>query len=338
MPRLVRLKLGLLAFAGRVWRVTKVAGLVSGAAGLVLAVFLGAQKGYAHVLTSPHFSLSTVSISTGPRLNRIDILNLSGVTIGDPLLQIDADAVAARIARHPWTATVRVQRQLPSSLVIDVSERKAAAVVALGALYLIDEAGRPFKRATMEEADGLVVLTGIDRATYVDAQGAAEGAFREALTVLGSWRTRGAFDRPEAGEMHIHSRYGFTLFFFEGGAEIRLGRGRYDEKLAQLDRILEAVSVGGRGGLGRLRLVHLDGGLGGLVPVSMDPDPIEEAAAAAAADTERARLKTVAKERFLKEQARANARAAKAAGGVSPSQAGAPDNLLVNTHQPQPID
>jgi len=33
----------------------------------------------------------------------------------------------------------------------------------MGALYLLDESGRPFKRATFEEADGLPVITGVTR-------------------------------------------------------------------------------------------------------------------------------------------------------------------------------
>jgi hypothetical protein len=59
-------------------------------------------------------------------------------------------------------------------------------------------------------------------------------------------------------EVNIDPAFGFTLFLLDGGAELRLGRGRYGEKLAQLDQILEAVAAKELGGLAALRIVHLD--------------------------------------------------------------------------------
>ena len=52
------------------------------------------------------------------------------------------------LAAHPWIASARVRRELPSALAIEVTERRAVASALLGALYLLDAGGRPFKRAT----------------------------------------------------------------------------------------------------------------------------------------------------------------------------------------------
>src|SRR6185436_5239427 len=142
------------------------------------------------------------------------------------LLAVDTDVVAARLARHPWIASARVRRELPSALVIDVTERRAAAVAAMGGtgggLYLVDETGRPFKRATLDEADGLVVLTGVSRAEYTLLPVVAEAALREALSLLGEYRA--AAGRPPLSEVHVDPRSGFSLFLYDGGGEIRLGR------------------------------------------------------------------------------------------------------------------
>ena len=230
---------------------------------LLLAVLVGAawggRIGFRHLVSSPRFQLRAVEYSPTAHLGSDDMLALAGVSMGDKLLAVDTDEVAAHVARHPWVAKVRVSRQLPSTLVVEVDERQAVAVAALSGLYLIDESGRPFKRATMDEADGLPGLTGIDRVRYAEIREGSEAAFREALLVLRQYRERTT--RPMVGEVAIDPSFGFSLFLLEGGAEIRLGRGNYSKKLALFDQILESV------GAKEIRIVHLDLPESGKIPV-----------------------------------------------------------------------
>ncbi len=215
-------------------------------------VVAGGRLGVEHVLASPRFAVREVQVSLTTHARRQEILSLAGVREGDRLLAVDTDVVARRVATHPWVASVLVRRQLPSVLSVDVVERRAAAAVSLGGLYLIDESGHPFKRATMDEVEGMPVLTGLERAQYGAMRGATEAAFREALAVLGQYRAQ--TDRPAVSEVNIDPRYGFTLFFLDGGTEVRLGRGGYGKKLARLDQILEAVKTAST-----VKVIHLDG-------------------------------------------------------------------------------
>ncbi len=224
--------------------------------GLLALLLGGGRLGLEQLSASPRYALRNLEISPTTRISPDEIIALCQVADGDRLLKLDPDAIAARVAEHPWAAEVRVRRRLPSVLQVQVVERKAVASVNLGGLFLIDERGRPFKRATMAEADGLPVLTGLERSQYVDQRLASEAAFREALAILGTWRSRPG--RPEVGEVNMSPRYGYTLFLLEGGAEIRLGRKDYDRKLARLDRIFEAVKASGSDPA-TVRVVHLDG-------------------------------------------------------------------------------
>lgn len=231
----------------------------------VVASIWGIRLGVEHLVASPRFALRAIEFAGTTHVGQAEVSALAGVSVGDRLLGVDTDAVAGRIATHPWVKSVRVSRRLPGCLVIDVTERQAVAAVALAGLYLIDEAGRPFKRATMEEADGLPVLTGIDRARFAEMGEVSQAAFREALALLREYREKPG--RPTVGEISIEPGFGFSLLLFEGGAEIRLGRGNYGKKLAQLDQILEAVRAKDGGGLAALRIVHLDLPESGRVPV-----------------------------------------------------------------------
>jgi cell division protein FtsQ len=238
-----------------------------------VAMLAGAAWGMAqavrHVVASPRFAVREVRIAATDHVPRDEVLALAGVAEGDKLLSIDTDLVAARVAGHPWVASARVRRELPSVLAIDVVERHAAAVAVLGGMYLIDAAGRPFKRATLQEAEGLILVTGLSRTQYAAFRDASEAAFREALQVLGQYRDATGAARPALSEIHIDPRYGFSLLLDEGGGEIRLGRGDYPDKLERLDRIIGGLRTLGAHDPARIRTVHLDGPHRDRVPVRL---------------------------------------------------------------------
>jgi cell division protein FtsQ len=244
----------------RLGRSVLLVGRVLGKVLAVLAALAGAIWGgrwaIQHVVDSPRFQVKEIDLAAAQHAKREELLALAGVAVGDRLLALDPDAVAARLARHPWIAAAQVSRRLPSVLHVDVVERRATAVASLGGLYLVDETGRPFKRARMDEAEGLPVLTGIDRERYAKLPEAGAAAFREALAVIGEYQSRAS--RPALSEVSIDPRFGFSLILLEGGAEIRLGRGEINKKLARFDQILEAVSQEDLGGLPAVQVVNLD--------------------------------------------------------------------------------
>lgn len=258
---------GLAFVCRKLLRGGRVAGKAVAVLAFVAAVAWGGRLAVSHVLASPRFALRDIEVTPTVHVKHGELLALAGVRKGDKLLSLDTDEIAGRLASHPWVAKARVSRRLPSALKIEITEHNAAAVVTLGGLYLIDETGRPFKRASMQEADGLPVITGMERAQYVDLREAIEAVFREALAILASYGASPG--RPPLSEVNIDPPAGFTLYLLTGGGEIRLGRGDYGKKLAQLDRILEAVkNDGNRSDM--IRVVHLDGTGGNRVPVRLE--------------------------------------------------------------------
>lgn len=229
-----------------------------------LSVLAGRQL-VRQVIASPRFAVQEVRVAATTHVSVDEIQELSGVEIGDRLLTVDPDQVAAKLASHPWIASARVRRDLPSALAIEVTERRAIASALMGALYLLDESGRPFKRATFEEADGLPVITGVTREQYVALRSTSEAVFREALALFAAYADGGA-PRPKLSEIHIDPRTGFSLVLLDGAGEIRLGRGAADEKLARLDQILAAA---GPRGPAALATVYLDGAVAERVTVRL---------------------------------------------------------------------
>jgi cell division protein FtsQ len=91
-----------------------------------------------------------------------EIAEASGLLSRDRnLLLLPTDEVASAVARLPWVADVEVDRMLPGTVRIRVTERKPAMVLSLGAArWTIDARGRVL--ATDEAAEGLPVLAGVE--------------------------------------------------------------------------------------------------------------------------------------------------------------------------------
>ena len=235
----------------------------------------GGRRVVRHVIASPRFAVREIAVGPSTRVSSDEIRALAGIQLGDRLLAVDPDTVAARLTTHPWILAARVRRELPSTLAIEVTERHAAASALLGALYLLDTDGRPFKRATFAEADGLPVITGVTRDQYAAVRGTSEAVFRQALDLYHTY-SDGHPERPKLSEVHVDTRAGFSLVLFEGSGEIRLGRGDFEGKLARFDRIFAAL---GPRGPAALETVYLDGPLSDRVTVRMaeaakeDPGP-----------------------------------------------------------------
>jgi cell division protein FtsQ len=183
-----------------------------------------------------------------------ELLELSPVQRGDHLFLCDTDLLAASLRRHPWVASVEVERELPRTLVVRVAERRAAALVDLGGLYLVDATGEVFKRATPGDGLDLPVVTGIGREAWIERREEVEPLLSAALALLARWTERG-FDRTEpVSEIHIDPDFGTTLWTGGDGLEIRLGHGDLPEKLERLERVLAAVAADRE----RAQVLHLD--------------------------------------------------------------------------------
>lgn len=101
----------------------------------------------------------------------------AAVTPGTPLARVDLAAVRARVRALPSVADAAVHRAWPTTLVIDVAERRAVAAVPTGdAFALIDAQGVVFQSVPQRSA-GMPLVR-------VATPGPQDPSTRAALTVL----------------------------------------------------------------------------------------------------------------------------------------------------------
>jgi cell division protein FtsQ len=198
----------------------------------------------------------------------------SGLAVGENLFRADLPRATRALESQPWVAAVHIERQLPGTLRIDVEEHRAAALVQAGALYVLDDEGRLFKRAAPDDGLDLPIITGAtwDRAVGSKEQAAgatwdravgpkeqAAGRSREgwqrpdsqlrllaALHLLDLWRAAG-FAVSALSEVRLDDDGAFTLFAHDGRGddagvqEIRLGAADLSLKLRRLAQVRAAL-------------------------------------------------------------------------------------------------
>lgn len=96
--------------------------------GWVLAAVATAAAGVG-VAASPLLDVDRIEIIGSDQLTLADVAG-AGLSVGDPMLTVDADDVAARLGRDPRFVRVAVSQRFPSEVAIRVTDRRRIARVA----------------------------------------------------------------------------------------------------------------------------------------------------------------------------------------------------------------
>lgn len=110
---------------------------------LVLVAVAATSLAAVVVLRSPILDVDEVRVvgaaTTGPDA----VTAAAGLDLGSPILLADLDGAEARVRDLPWVGDVVVERELPGTVVVRVTERVPVAVVSgAGRAVLVDDVGR----------------------------------------------------------------------------------------------------------------------------------------------------------------------------------------------------
>ncbi len=195
-----------------------------------------------HVRTSPAFATRTVRVEGRARLSEREVLEAAGLAVGRNAFETSPEQAAERLRDHPWIASAHVERRLPGSFVVQLRERRAVAVLALGALYLVGEDGAVFKRVAVGDPVDLPVITGVERERFTVDRAWRTSLLLEVVAMLHDWRGAGLQRSAPVGEVHVETDGGLSLYVGSDALHARLGRGPFREKLSRLRRVLERLA------------------------------------------------------------------------------------------------
>ncbi|MFM9033957.1 MAG: cell division protein FtsQ/DivIB [Mycobacterium sp.] len=192
---------------------------------IVLSV-VGVALGLVLYFTPVMSARSVVVIGTGA-VSREEVVEAAGVRLGTPLLQIDTDEVADRVAGIPRVASARVQREYPSAVRISIVERIPLVVKDFpDGPHLFDRDGVDF--VTAPPPPGLPYID-------VDNPGPADPPTIAALEVLTALRPEVA---GQVGRVAAPSVAAITLTLMDGRIVVWGTTDRTDEKAEKLTALL----------------------------------------------------------------------------------------------------
>ncbi|HXO50020.1 MAG TPA: cell division protein FtsQ/DivIB [Mycobacterium sp.] len=156
-----------------------------------------------------------------------DVIAAAAVPPGTPLLQVDTDAVAERVAAIRRVATARVQRQYPSTLRVTVIERVPVVVKDYpDGPHLFDKDGVDF--ATAPPPGGVPYLD-------ADNPGPSDAPTKAALQVMTALRPEVA---GQVGRIAAPSVAAITLTLTDGRVVVWGTTDRTEEKALKLGALL----------------------------------------------------------------------------------------------------
>jgi hypothetical protein len=174
-----------------------------------------------------------------------------GLEPGTSIWALEPRALERRLEEHPWIRRACVRRELPRRLIIEVSEREAAAVVLIDQFYYVDRAGVVFARVGAGDSLDLPFVTGIEAAVVDGERPYPRHAVRQALKLVQMMTRAGLPFR--VSEVHIERDQGITVFPVEPKVALEFGWGRFAEKLGRLGEVLSGFA----GREGQLREIDL---------------------------------------------------------------------------------
>jgi cell division protein FtsQ len=209
-------------------------GIASGS-GFLLAsgALLTAQM----LLESGYFGVQQVRVEQQERVTEGDILDASDIQVGDSLFDLELHMIGRKIEEHPWIARADVERSFPDQVVIRVVEREARAIIDLGYLYYVDNAGEVFKMLDADDQLDYPVITGIDRQYLLDNPDQTQGCLNLALQLMNELDNRNLFNLDDVSEIHYDQQEGIILHTKIGGVPVRMGTFGFSVKLNRLEKI-----------------------------------------------------------------------------------------------------
>ena len=114
------------------------------------------------VLLSSWLGVRSVEVDGATTTSAAEVSRAARVPAGTPLARVDLAAVRERVQAIPTVASAVVRRSWPSTVVIEVTERRPVADIARdGSWWLVDDTGRVYLKVAQRDAKlPVVVLAG----------------------------------------------------------------------------------------------------------------------------------------------------------------------------------
>jgi cell division protein FtsQ len=191
-----------------------------------------------HVVTSPRFAVTEVDVVGNERRPAEFLVGESGISVGSNVFATNLDGARARLLADPWIADATLARRLPGTILVQVTERKAVALVALGDTFLATAEGEPFKKLEPGDPVDLPLVTGLRPESLADDRTGAMQTIRRAIDLAAEYDHGALAKRSPLEEVHVEPDGAFTLVVGRSATQLVLGGPPFRRKIDQAARVV----------------------------------------------------------------------------------------------------
>ena len=225
----------------RLWSGLKLLVGVSVARGIALAAVWG---GVRYATTTKAFAIRELVVTGSKRKTDAEVAKLGGIGVGQNVFALDTREAERRILDDPWVREVTVRRKLPGTVEVELLERDAVCVAAIGdQLYLVTREGEPFKQVEPGDPYDLPMLTGISAENLASDRPREIERVAVGTEVLKSWERLPMSRVHVAQEVHLELDGTVVLTVGKQGISLELGHGPWRKKLLMASEVIARLQV-----------------------------------------------------------------------------------------------
>ncbi len=191
-----------------------------------------------------YFNAAAIDISGNQNITRSEILDILELEMEDNILSVNLPVCRKRLLAHPWIRDVEISREIPSRIIIQVSEHTPLAVVDLGRRFLLNMDGAIFKKAGPTDSSRYPLIAGLEISDFRESGKKGSAAFKAVLEVLQlGMAPDSILPNRVIREIRIDREIGITVNTIGPGRTIHLGYNDYSLKYEHLEQVLNYIAT-----------------------------------------------------------------------------------------------
>ena len=219
-------------------RVASVARVIVGIALVIGASTSVAWAARKHVMSSSRFGVKDIDVNGTRHLTNDDVAREAGILLGANVFSVDLDTARQKLLADPWISDATLGRRLPGTILIQVTEREAGALVALGDTYVASRTGELFKKLDPRDPIDLPIITGMKPDSVAEDREGAARTIRRAIDLANEYEHGPLGGKAELEEIHVVGSGSMTLIVGKNALALVLGEPPYRKKLEQAARVV----------------------------------------------------------------------------------------------------
>lgn len=188
---------------------------------------------------SEWFQLSKIIVEGNYVVGQREIASLIVLSKNPHLINLPLEVIRNQIEAHPWIAHARIHRVFPSTLKVEIEERKPAALVLSKNTFLVDEEGVVLPHQKNVRVHDVPCITGIADLAVDPGKKCDNANLKESLEILQALRSINPGVWFKISELSWQEGPSCLIYLYDYAIPIRIPKeGRLKERLFILSQFL----------------------------------------------------------------------------------------------------